>query len=207
MITVNRAFFVVVALSILGCASSPTGPVGTYRSPNGGFTYEIPPDIFDEPKVTEDILPQGGNVQFFYGSHFKRIDYAIFNPAAEKEIQEIGFRKRLLENFTMGAIVPAISRYVPGAKVKESVFEEQGGVPVFYVSMLLPQASTTSLNGTNLDECRCMLTHSNGKLAYVFTVSAEVDDRGATSQEEAFAQTEKWLKQELSLFFSTVEIQ
>ncbi len=196
------------AVFILGCASNPYKNIveGVYNSPNGGFAYEMSAEIPEDLKVTENILPQGGNVQFFQWSHFKRIDYVNFSPTVEKEIQDISFHKALVKNFAMGIFVPAISQDVPGAKVVRSMFEDRNGVPVFYVSMLLPQASTKSLNGKRLDACRCMLAHVTATAGYVFTVSGGIDDRRITDKQEAFDQTEERLKKKLSAFFNDVKL-
>ena len=199
---------VTIALLLLaGCATPRNAFVGgVYTSPNGGFTYRVPdPELVEN--VKEHILPNGGNVEFYQWSHFNRIDYVMFNPTVEREIQDRTFRGQLLRNFTMNTIVPGITRFVPGAQVRKAALEEIGGIPVFYVSMFMPEVSNMSENGKRLDACRCSFTHSNGKQAYVFTVSAGIDPKGGSTPQEALIRTEERLKRDLVSFFKRVRIQ
>lgn len=194
----------VAVIASVGCASTSTNVAqGVYKSPNGGFTYRLP-DVVRDENIVENILPEGGNVQFYQKSHFKRIDYVRFSPTVEKEIQNTEFHKTLVKNFAMGTIVPAISQSIPGAEVKSGNMEDRGGMPVYYVSMLLPKAST--MNGKKLDACRCMIVHTTAKGAFVFTVSTGIEVKDGSSNDAAFKQTEKWLKRELIRFFDEVRI-
>jgi hypothetical protein len=204
----SQLIIFVSILSFLGCASIPSRNIvdGVYTSPNGGFTYKLPGGL-DETRITENILPQGGNVQFFQWSHFKRIDYVSFRPTIEKEIQNDEFRKKLLKNFAMGTFVPSIAQHVPGTEVKKTEFRDNAGVSAFYVSMLLPQASTKSLNGKRLDACRCMLIHATAEGIYALTASAGVDTRDTPDHDKAFEKTEEWLNPHLLQFVNQVKIQ
>jgi len=191
-----------------GCATPSKNLVGgVYVSPNGGFSYEIPEMDRIELKVHEDILPNGGNVRFLQWSHFKRVDYVSLYPTVEREIQDAAFREGFLRLFTTNVFLPGVVEYVPEAEVRETSIEEIGGTRLLYVSMFMPAASATSVDGKRLDGCRCSLTHSDGKRVYVFTVSAAVDRDVELTPEEAFAKTEKWVKRELFSFFGDVRIQ
>lgn len=197
----------ITLLSLTGCVTTSKNiHNGTYVSPNGDFSYSIPHYHLGETEVKDEIFPEGGSVAFYEWSHFKRIDYANFNPTVEREIREEAFRNNVLENFTMGTIVPRISQYVLKARVISTMHEEVGDASVFYVSMLMPKASAKTLNGERMDACRCMLTYSNGKRIYVFTVSAEVDCRDAPVPNDEFGKTEKRLKKILFQFFEDVTI-
>ncbi len=197
---------IVTVLLLAGCAMPSRNLVeGVYTSPNGGFSYTVPEPVLLEG-MRENILPNGGNVQFFQWSHFKRVDYVSLNPTVEREIQDRGIREEMLLGFSVGTFVPGIVQYVPRAEVRKADLEEVHDVPVLYVTMFMPGASTEILNGKRLDACRCFLAHTDGKRMYVFTVSAGIDPRGELTPEKAFSRTEEWLKPELLRFFDQVSI-
>ena len=199
----------IVSILLFGCVTGqqPNIVDREYRSPNGGFDYYIfPKGSYEEVRVLQSILPEGGNVQFIQRSQLRRIDYANLNPTAEKQIQDKEFRKGLIKNFTEGTLIPSILKYAPKSIVKSSAFQETNNVPLFYVSLFLPESSYMTANGKPYDTCRCMLTHATTNRMFVFTVSGDVDPRDGDKYQDAFAHKEEWLKKQLSQFFDSVNI-
>ncbi|MEN9361453.1 MAG: hypothetical protein RL095_2988 [Verrucomicrobiota bacterium] len=176
---------------------APLRAGSTYTSPNGGFIYKS--DMIYSPQdIQEQILQHGGNVQFVNFQKLRRVDYADFNPTVEKQVENIEFRKMILQGFFHKQFAPSLLRYLPGAKFKSSTFETVNGIPIYAVTLVAPKGSLPAANGSRHDAYRCMLVHTDGKMIWVFTSSGPIGDNPEVS--------EKSIKGDLAQFFGEVNL-
>lgn len=172
-----------------------------YTSPNGGFLYTIKNMESLGISVHEFIGSTGGNVQFHYGSYFKRIDYEELAPELEIVTKDHSLRVAFLTKFTKEIMIPRISSFVKSTEVKFEAIENIDNIPVFYTSLYMPGASIAFANGS---ACRSMFTHTDGKRVFVYTVSMDFEEIGPLG--EKFKEIEKKAKIKLQNFFKNVSL-